>query len=570
MKQKGVFMIFVLSASLFLCIKHGYSEQERAMEVMPNQVITSELTIEGTNWALIIGINDYEDPEIDDLDSAVNDAKGVRDILVEKYGFKNDNIKEFYDTEATMGNIVKTFRKLAKEVREDDSLFIYYAGHGLYDEGTQMGWWIPTDGRSQQEWTYIPNSTIRDYIKAINSKHTYLVADSCFSGALLGKSRSVPALNDNVLLDLYSHKSRVGLTSGNLQPVSDAGLEGHSIFAYYFIKLLKENRNKYLIPSQIFDGIKYKVMNNSVQRPVSRPIALVGDEEGEFVFKLSVLRREIEEAEFVAKNEHGYDEFRFIKDGSIMVHIPEGNFTMGSKEYSDEEPIRTVYQDEYYIDKFLVTNREFRRFVEETQYQTDAEREGFGWARTGRRWKRVNGANWKKPDGITSIEDKDDHPVVQVSYNDALCYCRWAGKRLPTEVEWEKAARGPKGNKYPWGNSEPDNTMVNFDNFEGSTTPVDMYEKGLSHYGIYNMAGNVYQWTNDWYKKRQGAGSGKERVIKGGSFIEGSESLRSANRDRYEPDYRSYLFGFRCAYSTEIEEINIAQDNMIREGNLYK
>ncbi|ODS30682.1 MAG: hypothetical protein SCARUB_04203 [Candidatus Scalindua rubra] len=558
MRQKRFFMIFVLSTSLFLCIKHGYSEQERAMKVIPKQVIESELTIEGTNWAFIIGINDYEDPNLE-LNTAVNDAKGVRDVLVSKYGFKNDNIKEFYDTEATMGNIVKTFRELAKEVRENDNLFIYYAGHGSYDDETEMGWWVPTDGKSQQEWTYIANSTIRDYIKAIDSKHTYLVADSCFSGALLGKSRSVPALNDNVLLDLYSHKSRLGLTSGNLHKVSDKGRDGHSIFAYYFIKFLNENRNKYLVPSQIFEGIKYNIMNNSEakQWPVSGPIALVGDEGGEFIFRLSVLRREIEGAEFVAKNEHGYDEFRFIKDGSIMVHIPEGNFIMGSEEYFDERPLRTVFQDEYYIDKFLVTNKEFRRFVEETQYQTDAEREGFGWVRTGRRWKRVDGANWKKPDGITSIEGKDYHPVVQVSYNDALCYCRWAGKRLPTEAEWEKAARGPKGNKYPWGNSEPkDDTMANFDNYEDSTTPVNKYEKGLSHYGIYDMAGNVYQWTENWYKKRQEIG---RRVIKGGSFIEGSESLRSASRDRYEPDYRSYLFGFRCAYSPQ--EINIAQGN---------
>ena len=178
--------------------------------------------------------------------------------------------------------------------------------------------------------------------------------------------------------------------------------------------------------------------------------------------------------------------------------------------------------------------------------------------RIGRRWKKVEGANWKKPDGLTPIEGKDDYPVTQVSYNDALNYCKWAGKDLPTEAQWEKAARGPNGNKFPWGDSDPNDTMANFDNIVGSTTPVDTYEKGQSYYGAFDMAGNVYQWCKDWYgtgerkeKNPTGPDSGKERVIKGGSFIEGMESLRSANRDRYEPNYSSFLFGFRCAICEE-------------------
>lgn len=263
----------------------------------------------------------------------------------------------------------------------------------------------------------------------------------------------------------------------------------------------------------------------------------------------------IECGEFIGKNSQGYDELKSIKDGSTMVRISAGEFILGSNKYSDEKPELRVFLKGYCIDKFLVTNEQFKRFVDETQYQTDAEKEGYGMVRIGNRWKRVNGANWKRPDGFTSIEGKENHPVVQISYNDALRYCKWANKRLPTEAEWEKAARGPEGNKFPWGNSEPNDTMVNFDNFIGSTTLVDKYEKGQSFYGLYDMAGNVYQWCSDWYEKGhransnpKGPESGKERVIKGGSFIEGSESLRSANRDRYEPNYRTYLFGFRCAY----------------------
>lgn len=252
-------------------------------------------------------------------------------------------------------------------------------------------------------------------------------------------------------------------------------------------------------------------------------------------------------------NVKGYAEITHPKDGSIMVGIPEGEFVMGSDKYSAEQPVQTIALDRYHIDKFLVTNKQFRKFVEETKYVTDAEKEGYGMVRIGRRWKKVSGAAWTSPDGLSSIEEKDNCPVTQVSYNDALKYSEWAGKDLPTEAQWEKAARGSDGNIYPWGNSEPDDTMANFDNLVGHTTPVNQYEKGQSFYGLHDMGGNVYQWCKDWYatgerepKNHHGPDTGKERVVKGGSFIEGTESMRSANRDRYEPNYRSYLFGFRC------------------------
>ncbi|RLI52464.1 MAG: hypothetical protein DRP09_17865, partial [Candidatus Thorarchaeota archaeon] len=247
-------------------------------------------------------------------------------------------------------------------------------------------------------------------------------------------------------------------------------------------------------------------------------------------------------------------ELPYGKDKSIMIVIPKGTFEMGSDKYSAEKPVQKIYMDDYYIDKFLVTNAQFQKFVEATGYVTDAEKAGGGMVRIGRRWKKVKDATWKMPDGLTPIEGQEDNPVSQVSYNDASAYCKWAGKDLPTEAQWEKAARGTDGNEYPWGNQDPDDTMANFDNLIGTTTPVKDYEKGKSPYGMYDAAGNVYQWCKDWYgtgqraeKNPSGPASGKEHVVKGGSFIEGTESLRSANRDRYKPDYSSYLFGFRCA-----------------------
>ncbi|CAB5126110.1 hypothetical protein D3OALGB2SA_3299 [Olavius algarvensis associated proteobacterium Delta 3] len=254
------------------------------------------------------------------------------------------------------------------------------------------------------------------------------------------------------------------------------------------------------------------------------------------------------------RNPKGFVERVHPADSAKMVLIPEGEFIMGSKKYSAEKPIQTIFLDSYYIDKHLVTNGQFQKFVDATKHVTDAEKEGAGMVRIGRRWKKVDGANWRLPDRLTAMDGREDHPVSQVTYNDAFAYCRWVKKDLPTEAQWEKAARGPKGNEYPWGNQEPNDTMANFDNLIGTTSPVTGYEKGQSQFGLFDMAGNVYQWTRDWYgtgerpsKNPMGPTEGKEKVIKGGSFIEGVESLRSANRDRYETNYSSFLFGFRCA-----------------------
>jgi len=253
-------------------------------------------------------------------------------------------------------------------------------------------------------------------------------------------------------------------------------------------------------------------------------------------------------------NSKGFVERVHPTDNAKMIFIPTGKFTMGSDKYSAEKPVQTVLLDDYWIDKHLVTNEQFQKFVDAAKHVTDAEKDGAGMVRIGRRWKKVEGANWRMPDGLTSIDGREDHPVSQISFNDALKYCQWIKKELPTEAQWEKAARGPEGNEYPWGNQEPNDTMANFDNLIGTTSPVTSYEKGQSPFGAFDMAGNVYQWTADWYgtgerpaQNPTGAVEGKEKVIKGGSFIEGIESLRSANRDRYEPTYSSFLFGFRCA-----------------------
>jgi hypothetical protein len=161
---------------------------------------------------------------------------------------------------------------------------IYYAGHGVLNNVTKKGYWIPVNARIKDRSSHISNSIIQDYIEAIPARHVLLVADSCFSGSLFGTGRSFPPINDKFFSSVYRDKSRWGMTSGNLTPVADSGSGGHSIFACHFLKMLRENENPYMTPMQIYDRIGPIVTNNSEQRPVAKPIRNTGDEGGLFVF----------------------------------------------------------------------------------------------------------------------------------------------------------------------------------------------------------------------------------------------------------------------------------------------
>jgi len=262
-------------------------------------------------------------------------------------------------------------------------------------------------------------------------------------------------------------------------------------------------------------------------------------------------------------------------DGMLMVYVPEGNFTMGSNDgSSDEQPVHTVYLDAFWIDQTEVTNAMFSLFVERTGYQTDAEGKGSSYVFDGANWNDVSGADWQHPQGPSSgLAGLNDHPLVHVSWNDAEAYCGWAGARLPSEAEWEKAARGTDGRTYPWGNQSPAGNLLNFadvnlnvdwadknvnDGYE-FTAPVGSYPSGASPYGALDMAGNVWEWVADWYGETYysqspssnptGPASGEVRVLRGGSWVSDEDVVRSAHRVRSNPTDSFDFVGFRCVLS---------------------
>ncbi len=240
-----------------------------------------------------------------------------------------------------------------------------------------------------------------------------------------------------------------------------------------------------------------------------------------------------------------------ITEHGNMVYIPAGPFQMGSDDKEakkDEKPRHTVVLDAFYIDIHEVSNLRYKAFIDATGHPApyvDAQ-----WAEP---------FNWK---GATFPEDKGDYPVVLVSWHDAVRFAEWAGKRLPTEAEWEKAARSGLVNKtYPYGD---DIKFEHASYFKGYIRGKKMYPIGKHEpnaFGLYDMAGNVWEWCRDWYgeeyyskspeKNPQGPPEGFYRVYRGGSWINDVKYLRCAYRGKNTPDYQSHTVGFRCALSAK-------------------
>ncbi|MCB0019712.1 MAG: SUMF1/EgtB/PvdO family nonheme iron enzyme [Anaerolineales bacterium] len=267
------------------------------------------------------------------------------------------------------------------------------------------------------------------------------------------------------------------------------------------------------------------------------------------------------------------DEWRRPIDESVMVYVPGGTFQMGTAGEVpdwriDQQPQHEVRLSAFWLDRTEITNTQFSIFVDKTGYLTGNELSGAGRVWDGERWAVVEGANWQHPEGpLSTLEELMDHPVVHVTWEDASAYCNWAGGMLPTEAQWEYAARGQDGNEFTWG-SEFDSGLVNYcdsncrsvnadaANSDGyaTTSPVSAFESGASWVGAINMLGNVWEWVHDLYDPEyyarspldnpQGPDSGDRHVLRGGAWITPSNALFVTTRGKNVDTLGS--FGFRC------------------------
>jgi hypothetical protein len=230
----------------------------------------------GRYFAFLIGINDYQSLEISDLDKPIKDAESLYNVLLTQYTFEKENI--IFLKNPTQSDIIMTLDDLGKKLNENDNLLIFYAGHGHWDDKGKIGYWFPTDASKNNTVNWFRNSTLRDFIGSIVTKHTLLIADACFSGAIF-KSRAAFTEAPQGIETLYELPSRKAMTSGILQIVPD-----ESVFIKYLVKRLEENQEKFLPSELLFSSFKTAVMNNSLNVPQFGVIQNVGDEGGDFIF----------------------------------------------------------------------------------------------------------------------------------------------------------------------------------------------------------------------------------------------------------------------------------------------
>ena len=274
---------------------------------------------------------------------------------------------------------------------------------------------------------------------------------------------------------------------------------------------------------------------------------------------------------------------------SDMVLIPDGEFIMGKEdemaghnhgEHHDHhahhkhkdvdfgKPAHKVFLNAYYIDKYEVTNSKFYKFIKDGGYEKRDL-----WTDDGWNWKEKNSItapNWWNNGESSNYKGSihyPENPITGISWYEADAYARWAGKSLPTEAQWEKAARGDKpGYIYPWGDEDPNCTYANFciekhDFCFGSTAPVGSYKEGVSPHGLYDMSGNVWEWCKDWhnpdfyanspYENPECTKPGTRKIMRGGAWLNEKSFINSTFRQKAKPELRNYFTGFRCVINTK-------------------
>lgn len=254
------------------------NEKDKSFVIKGQAVVISTVAAEIKHryYALLIGVQQYEDPAINSLTEPIKDARLLRKVLTEKYTFEPQDITLLENPNYEKMNVA--LEELSTKVTPNDFLLIFYAGHGYYDENSKAGFWLPSDAQKKSKSKWFRNSALVENMGAINSKHTLLIADACFSGGIF-KTR---AAFNNANMDIsYMLKtpSRKAITSGSLTTVPDK-----SVFMKFLLKILNENENKYLPTEMLFDKLKSIVMNNSETTPMYGEIKNIGDEGGNFVF----------------------------------------------------------------------------------------------------------------------------------------------------------------------------------------------------------------------------------------------------------------------------------------------
>lgn len=546
--QKGIQAVMLFSVTLWL--------------------VPSLDAAEGKRVAFVVGIGTYDNLADDkQLKNAVNDAEGVSAKLT-AIGFQVTKAPNL-----TRSVFNTKWQNVLDSLSKDDTFVLYYSGHGVQIDG--HNYLLPRDipyieyGRDEQlkREAISLNELLADLSTGDrpHPKSSVVILDACRDNPLIppgykstSTARGLAGLPESEgIFVLYAAASN----RTALDRLSASDNAKYSVFTRTLLPLMgRTDLSIQELSSELKDQVwKLAKSAGREQRPtyydgiVGRfclPGCTVKDEKGPEGVVVSGVGASVAGSTGTdsggAKTSAvgtGLPKEITGKDGAPMVLVPAGEFMMGSREddrsaSNDERPAHSVYLDGYYIDQYEVTTARYAKFFQET--------------------------NRSAPDYWSEqvLKRHRNKPVVGVNWNDAAAYCSWAGKRLPTEAEWEKAARGTDQQLYPWGNSSSSEQRANFDHccdFKdyGALTDVGSFEQGKSPYGTYDMAGNVWEWVADWYgetyygwspeRNPKGPSTRGYRVLRGGSWGDVPVMGRSATRSKTIPSLWDSSFGFRCA-----------------------
>ena len=283
-----------LSIIMLFCSVTSAAAQQRGLAVTPTQINDTSW---GTYYALIIGINDYA--KWPRLQTAVKDATVIRDTLVSRYGFAKESVILRTNKAASRLQITRDLRYLAQSMRPDDNLLIYYAGHGQLDDLTGDGYWVPAEGAMKDPATWVANSYIKAILSSekVQAKNVVVIADSCYSGSMLRGGPSLMSMDDQRYREKLAEKaalrSRQVISSGGVEPVTDGGADGHSLFAYYLINALRKNDREVIDLENLFHTQVWKpVTEIGDQRPNVGRLKTPMDQDGQFVLYNATWARE--------------------------------------------------------------------------------------------------------------------------------------------------------------------------------------------------------------------------------------------------------------------------------------